>query len=659
MAKHCGNVDEDGNNIIPYLFPYQGTPDNSDGTLQLYYITVYSAAPPIGLGTLQFTVPSWPNLSASGDTSNFTETANQLSNPQFVEVSLDDNNPLTISLSGVNTVTNIAPGWDLVTTGTGTVTIEQVALDTVGILTKPPYALSFSGWTGSITSARLSQTLEASPGLLAGGAISAYMLVASDDAATHPFRMDYVPSSGSTTQLLIGASTADGAFTAISASVAIDIPDNNSDLAPDGNVKIQVVLPINAAFSITSLQIVGVNEGAEAVPFIQESTARQIDHLFHYYKNPLIDKPIPSYLVGWDFALNPSQALGPTVTPVVLGGVNLSRYIADQTILFSSVDNSFTSIFDTGGLSTITGVNSSSLAFIQYLTLPQTQQLLENRMSVEIQAGSNISIPCEINLYATSNAMLPDLNSPTCETLLTAVSATGVQTVLPSWTKIQRPNRVGDARFMTGDFSSNFYQVNSFNGWDARFSLTNQRYFAIVVSFGTLAPGNDLVIRYVSLCAGDIATRPAPQTPDQVLEECEYYYEKSYDTAVIPGTANIDEGLRTRTQTIFNATNVYPAVFSLDYHTEKWFVSPNITFYDFPGTANRVTAQLINNNADTGRANNVNISNWNQAYLSSKSVTYGPANATAIKIVAAAQNVPNGWIEFQYVVDSRLGIVNV
>ncbi len=88
-------VDEDGNNIIPYLFPYDGTPDNSDGNIELYYITVYSAAPPIGLGILQFTVPSWPNVASNVNPSaDFSNTGNQLSNPQFVETLFENKNPM-------------------------------------------------------------------------------------------------------------------------------------------------------------------------------------------------------------------------------------------------------------------------------------------------------------------------------------------------------------------------------------------------------------------------------------------------------------------------------------------------------------------------------------------------------------------------------------
>jgi len=38
----------------------------------------------------------------------------------------------------------------------------------------------------------------------------------------------------------------------------------------------------------------------------------------------------------------------------------------------------------------------------------------------------------------------------------------------------------------------------------------------------------------VSVCPGDLATIPAPQSPSAVLAECQRYYEKSFDVAVVP-----------------------------------------------------------------------------------------------------------------------------
>lgn len=65
-----------GNDIVPYYFPYQGTPSASDGTVELYYIVIESQ----GMA-LQFTREAWPNVVAAGSTSQ--NITNYVPNGQF------------------------------------------------------------------------------------------------------------------------------------------------------------------------------------------------------------------------------------------------------------------------------------------------------------------------------------------------------------------------------------------------------------------------------------------------------------------------------------------------------------------------------------------------------------------------------------------------
>jgi hypothetical protein len=70
--------DESGNNIVPYYFPYQGTPDDSDGTIELYYITVQNMDE-----VDQFTREGWPNVTSSGNLDN-EGFRNFIPNGQFI-----------------------------------------------------------------------------------------------------------------------------------------------------------------------------------------------------------------------------------------------------------------------------------------------------------------------------------------------------------------------------------------------------------------------------------------------------------------------------------------------------------------------------------------------------------------------------------------------
>lgn len=83
-------MDNNGNDIIPYLFPYQGVPGGTNEIIDLYYITVYSAG-----GILQFTRSGWPNTATSGSSSN-NELINYIPNPQFL---LHNNNPITTNVT--------------------------------------------------------------------------------------------------------------------------------------------------------------------------------------------------------------------------------------------------------------------------------------------------------------------------------------------------------------------------------------------------------------------------------------------------------------------------------------------------------------------------------------------------------------------------------
>ncbi len=83
-------VDDNGNDIIPYMFPYEGTPSDSNGIVDLYYITVESSA-----GVLQFTRSAWPNTT-SGLVPGVNEIVNYIPNGQFL---LHNNFPVTTNIT--------------------------------------------------------------------------------------------------------------------------------------------------------------------------------------------------------------------------------------------------------------------------------------------------------------------------------------------------------------------------------------------------------------------------------------------------------------------------------------------------------------------------------------------------------------------------------
>lgn len=71
--------DASGNNIVPYYFPYEGTPSNSNGTVELYYITVENS----GM-VPQFTREGWPNFTSMDVPSSNEGFRNFIPNGQFL-----------------------------------------------------------------------------------------------------------------------------------------------------------------------------------------------------------------------------------------------------------------------------------------------------------------------------------------------------------------------------------------------------------------------------------------------------------------------------------------------------------------------------------------------------------------------------------------------
>jgi hypothetical protein len=373
--------DDSGNDINVYLYPFVGAPtDLSPGEPEPYFLYVESAT-----GVFQFTRMFWPpNTGGSGSgTSVALSSTNQITNSQFIETLFIT--PATFNVSGVGTITQIAPGWSALTSGSGTVTVSQIALpfadSTNG--TNAPYALQID--SASLDSISIYQRFEADPLLLSGGFISGYAQVASlNGSGAQSISLQYQPSSGTDINIVTMSTAPDESFTQISATVAV--PSTNTDIAPTGYVDFVVVLPKNIRIQITSVQLVGATALASEPAYLPLSTQLQTSNLYWYDKPALDYKPIPSYLIGWDFSFNPAQFLGDSGSLGAIGA-NKSAYIWDQTIAFQTVNNSLGFSRDAGtGSLVITPSSSTSFALVQYLGQTEAREILSQKLSVQLQA---------------------------------------------------------------------------------------------------------------------------------------------------------------------------------------------------------------------------------------------------------------------------------
>lgn len=137
-------MDDNGNDVLPYYFPYEGTPDQNNSTVELYYITVESEG-----NIEQFVREAWPaNVSSGGNINTTNDVYNFIPNGQFLA-----HNDISASSSGTpdgiitQDVTPIAQGgWEFVRTpGTSSVNevkfIQETSFQDTQPTSNPRYAV--------------------------------------------------------------------------------------------------------------------------------------------------------------------------------------------------------------------------------------------------------------------------------------------------------------------------------------------------------------------------------------------------------------------------------------------------------------------------------------------------------------------------------------
>lgn len=612
-------VDNSGNSVNIYYFPY----DENDN-IQLYYIVVRDST-----GTIQFTRQAWPNLTVETNPIEAeANISNELSNPQFVDINFSLTNPLTINFTGaVTTTVAIAPRWDLIITSsaTGTVTVERNAVvGTSQYPGNPPYTLTITPGL-NVSSLTLRQRLNNNPDIWApavggtNGWVSASVLLAPSSNLV----VQYQPN-GQSAQTLLNANNTSGLYEQINATTQLSA-GNNTNNGDTGYVDILLDLPVVGATTLSNVQIVGLEADVPDVAFDQITANRQRDQLFNYYGPLLEAKPLPSYLVGWDFPLNPTQALGPTLA-ASSAGANTSRYTWDQTLVFQSANSGPALSQPSSGALRVTATNTTQFAIVQYLPQALARQILNQSMlsaNVAAATGQVNGLVGTVSLWYTTDVSLPSAGSN--NSIVLTLDANGKPaTFNGNWTEVSR-NGLGNAQFTVGNSSDATFNDYGFNNWSLNGDVVanTATWFAIVVGFASLTAGQYVDIDSVSLVPGAIPTRPAPQSIDQVLRECQYYYSKSFNYGVVPSTG---QGASAGVVQIYTTGTVFGAgFFEFPVYMR---VTPTMTIYNpvnnnaqfYAASASTdcatTTVSTLNQNGfgiTTTSANsgqNVNIGSW-------------------------------------------------
>lgn len=659
-------MDDNGDDIIPFLYPY-----DSNGQVQLYFIRVWSGDPSVQGSVLQFTRQGWPPNFAQGTnpTDVFESSQNVFSNPEFAIVNFVPNPATakyTITVSGAGSF-EVAPGWTLSYAGTGNISVKQIQIVTEYV-SNPSYALQVESDAG-VTGIKLTQRLYQSPRTFYGTFLSTSVLAACLDSVSVPVTIDYIPNAGTAYQVASGVTTNNNEFDTIAgvndASVYIDNVANTNPPST-GYIDLVINVPSGRVMQYTSLLAVSVQNSSSLVTNIQSTNAQQTNGLFWYYKPELEYKPIPSYTLGWNWPINPCQELGTTVA-AVSNTPGLSRYVADETIIFQNVDSSIACAFGNAGMG-ITPAADTSFAIIKYFSGAEVANILSTPLCVQLKAGGALAsaadVIANVSIWYTFDANLSDLKASNYYSLVSAVdNTTGVATVggggvHGTWYQVPRSG-LGAA---TANLKTANVPVYDFNGWaynDAT-PATSVKYCAIVISVSKLAAGIGCTFEYCTLQNGHIPTRPQAASFGENLTALQQYYEKSYDLNTLPPT-NTNVGAYSWPLQVSYSNPISGTVyanktgFSLPYKVNKRVaVTPKL--YSPADSSADVYLGILKHGAAAAAAN-YNVSG-NYTINPGTSTTCYDVNVAANNAVTSAPYdlLVSATALVQWVADARLGI---
>lgn len=615
----CGSfVDLNGNPMVPYAYPY-----DDDGDLDLYFVRVVSEG-----NVAQFTREAVPYVNTDSSPGDNTSEGNALCNPQFVEINFPSSGVTTLTVTGSNTATPLAPGWDLITSGSGTVDVERLQPTAGDVPTNPPYSLKISADSALGATVSIRQRLNHSPSFLRNNFVSGTVTASIISGGASSLSMSYVTDTSVSTLIIPTTSiTNDGAYHVIKNNV--EITDFVNTAADSGYIDIIITIPTSRSIALSSIQIAGTSKAGD-VAFLEESVDRQKDHLFHYYEDAVVHQPKSNLLTGWTFAQNPWQ-----FRTTALTNVATNTYTADQTIIIQQniVDTNSGNNVSVGQSSfgsnldfKVTAVTATNkFMMLQYIDPLTIQPYWGQKLSVRVVGRINSShVPAttlNFKVRLMYKAGLP--------------SATSRLVPVGDWLNTDNsiPDISGDGwTYITTDYDPTFTFTDTNTAFDSNaFQLpvsTNANMTLGVAIFmmnnmDSTATADTVGITRVSLVYNDFAIDADPMTYDESVRRCQYYYSKTFPLATVPAQAATQVGAITYRchNTGAHSDGVwwqFPTVMrSIPTITAYNTNSANSKWYNGTGSADSGTSSVISGTASSSGAfiNNTQVGGDNLADL--------------------------------------------
>jgi microcystin-dependent protein len=205
-------------------------------------------------------------------------TDNQITNPQFALF----NYASSVTFTGISTQDiQVAPGWVLELTGTGTVTIERESLNnTTQTATNAPYALRINS-TGFDDGGLVLRQRFQQAGMLWAGKVVSNTLTARIDGVSQPI-FGVLRDSNNEVLGVVLTSAPGASYSQILGTPTLLSASTNPDIPPAAYIDYRLILPNNTDIYVTSFQIVTSDAGIEiAFSYEQDSVNRQIDHTYN------------------------------------------------------------------------------------------------------------------------------------------------------------------------------------------------------------------------------------------------------------------------------------------------------------------------------------------------------------------------------------------
>ena len=588
---------------------------------------------------------------------------NQITNPQFSIVNFAS----PYVQSGVSSqVIDVAPGWALELTGSGNVRLEKVPLSSaLANPTNAPYMLRIV-LNGAWSNAFLRQRFQQNGMLWANKTISA-AITGRIEGAPQSINGILVDSNNAVLATVLDDEVLNSSFNEYTGHGTLGAT-TNPNMPPSAYVDYRIILPNNGDIYLSSIQLVVQDLLNIAEPTYQQDTIdRQIDHTFHNYYDSIIMQPKTSILTGWDFPLNPWQ-----FTSLGLNNIAANQYTADQTIVIqqnyvaTATGNNIqvgNGVFSQNyGLFVSCTAPNNQFAILQYIdtytNLPYWGTKLSSLVKLRLNTthGSTVRVKMRLN-YRNGTPPTLGQNQPfaTWPTGQDPTFAAGWNQVVPLndpvYTLRQGQSIIAFDQFQLPAATSD--------------TMTIGVMFYTLDDLNNTGTPDSILFDSISLVQNDFAIEAQPQTFDQVLRECQYYYEKSYDVGVLPGaTSNFSSAPSSLMGISGQGTstgNVFAKSFRLQFKNIKRTNSPITTFYSPDnGAPNTVWTVLFYAGTQEAAAN-TSISNWLITANGAQGATYTGQNAAALlshSISPATYTFAvDGIIYYHYTIDARLGLV--